>query len=114
MKIQELILQLKIMGLKKREINIYLFLLQNKFMSATQLADKLSVVSQTVYRPIHNLENYGLICRSKQNNFLFQAIKPELGLNNLIGRKVNKLTRVKDILLPVLNSFYLEKLFDAV
>lgn len=106
MKIQELVSQLKIMGLKKREINIYLLLLQNKFLSAAQLADKLFVVSQTVYRPLHNLENYGLICRSKQSYLLFQAIKPELGLNSLTKHTVNKLRQAKINLLPVLNSFY--------
>ena len=84
------------LGLKKREINIYLHLLQNQYLTVKEIADRLYVVPQAVYRPLKNLEKLGLVFKSKLDQVVFSAANPNLGLDNLFRLKSNELKKSKN------------------
>lgn len=104
-KVVDLEKRLVLLGLKKREVNIYLHLLQNSSLTAVQLADKLYVTPSTVYRPLANLEKLGLIYKSNLPTTEFVAVEPEAGLESLLKRKTADFNQVKQELMPFLANF---------
>ena len=97
--------RLVLLGLKKREVNIYLHLLQNSSLTAVQLADKLYVSPSAVYRPLTNLEKLGLIYKLNLPKTQFVAVEPKAGLENLLNLKLAEFSQVKQEILPHLSRF---------
>jgi sugar-specific transcriptional regulator TrmB len=86
-------------GLTKYEANVYYVLLQQKDLSATELANHANVPRTRVYEVINLLHEKGFCKKSDEDKIKkFNAINPRFAFNNLLeNNKIEYEKRVKSI-----------------
>jgi sugar-specific transcriptional regulator TrmB len=86
--------QLKDLGLTNQEIETYSILLKHNDLSAQEIAQKLAIYPNTVYRTANTLMEFGLITILGKYPTLFRAISPQTSIPLLAERKIKKLQEI--------------------
>lgn len=86
--------QLKDLGLTNQEIETYSVLLKHGDLNAQEIAQKLVIYPNAVYRTANKLKEFGLITILGKYPTLFRAISPQTSIPPLVEKKINKLQEV--------------------
>lgn len=88
---------LGVLGLGKREIQIYLTLVERGALSAREISDLLKIPYTKVYTHIHKLKRAGLVVDVKERPAKFRAVPPAEVYKKLVGTTSEILKTVKPI-----------------
>jgi sugar-specific transcriptional regulator TrmB len=101
-KLQE---QLKRLGFTHQEIQVYLTLIRKDACNAKQIAKKLAIFPNAVYRTIHELAKKGFVTTTKRYPITFEAVSPQTAIPLFVEGQMAKLqdisTTITTSLLPL-------------
>ena len=84
------------LGLNKYETLAYTALLKKNPLDSKQLAEFSGLPYTSVYRVARSLIEKGLITKIESESLLFEPVKPEIGLDSLISKKIGRMNEARN------------------
>lgn len=83
-------------GLSNHEALIYVTLVEEGSLSVAQLATKINVFPNALYRLLIKLEDKGLITATGKHPAVFTAIMPSIAIDNYLNNKIAELVKFRN------------------
>jgi sugar-specific transcriptional regulator TrmB len=91
-------------GLSNDTNKCYRVLVKNGALSSEEIARRIGVLPNSVYRLTHALEKLSLITRLNTYPMKFQAVPPQIALTTLADNHIKKMETIKTQILPSVNT----------
>ncbi|MBM4402018.1 MAG: TrmB family transcriptional regulator [Candidatus Cloacimonetes bacterium] len=92
------------LGLSEKESLCYLTLLQGRSLTAVEVAKKIDVLPNAIYRLIGDLENKGFVIELNSHPKRFQAKPPETAFDSFLENQNLQVQRAKTAILQTLSK----------